>query len=232
MPVSNPSCFNNNADNRAAQAFIVLATIFTTTLVSASMITSKYGCIRGLPLSGRDMVYPSTFFIMHVVAALYSIRRAQVLIKSGLIVSILVTVLAWVANSLPIAPHSPVDTASFSKVFGSSPDLLLGSLVAYLAGQWFNVYFFVWLRRVFDQRHLWLSSSLTTLCAQLLDATVLWVVAHRLLGPMLNNPQAPPQLPYGLATAFGQYVFRVLMTLMGTLLVCVSVSKTRQWIRG
>ena len=230
--VSHPPSFSNSTTTRAEQAFTVYAVIFIASLVITQVIAGKYFLFRGAPLSCRNIIYPTSFLVTNIVAEVYGRRQASLLVMHGLIVSILVTVLAWIANNVPIAATSPVDAGSFGKVFGCLPGMVISSLVAYLTAQLLNLYLFERLRALSKRKYLWLRSNGATLCAALLD-TALLVTAWSVIGAAPDSPlqrQPTEQLPTGLAIFLGQYAFQGLITLVGTPFVYAGVHLTRGWV--
>ena len=230
--VSHPPSLSNSTTTRAEQAFTLYAVIFIAALVITQVIAGKYFLFRGSPLSCRNIIYPTSFLVTNIVAEVYGLRQASILVMHGLIVNILVTVLAWIANNVPIAATSPVDAGSFGKVFGYLPGMLISSLVAYLTAQLLNLYLFEGLRELSKRKHLGLRSNGATLCAALLD-TVLLVTALRMIGAAPDSHlqrQPTDQLPTGLTIFLSHYAFQGLITLGGTPFVYAGVHLTRRWV--
>ena len=227
---AHPPSLSHSTPTRAEQAFTLYAVIFIAALVTTQVIAGKYFLFRGAPLSCRNIIYPTSLLVTNIVAEVYGPRQASILVMHGLIVSILVTVLAWIANNVPIAATSPVDASSFGKVFGCLPRMVISSLVAYLTAQRLNLYLFERLRALSKRKHLGLRSNGATLCAALLD-TALLLTAWRVIGADSPLQQQPPaQLPTELAIFFNQYAFQGLITLGGTPFVYAGVHLTRRWV--
>ena len=75
------------------------------------------------------------------------------------------------------ASFSPVSDEAFRTVFGASSRVILGSLTAYLIGQFVDIGLFHALRRATGGRHLWLRATGSTVGSQFFDTFVVLVVA-------------------------------------------------------
>ena len=221
----------HNTITRAERAFVVLASIFIASLVLTNIIAGRYFTFLGLPLSCSVLVYPITFLVTDIVSEVYGPGRARMLVLIGLVVSILVAALVWIANQLPADAASPVDQASFSQLFGLLPGIVLGSMAAYLTAQFVDVYVFEYLRKVANKKHLWLRNNGSTLCSQLVD-TAMVVTISLVLWPLVDgNAQTYPiswQLWLKIVT--GQYFFKGVLALLDTPFVYAGIYLTQRWI--
>lgn len=66
---------------------------------------------------------------------------------------------------------------AFTKIFGQSQRIIIGSLVAFLIGQLTDVYVFQKLRKVTGSKMLWLRATGSTLVSQLIDSYVVLFIA-------------------------------------------------------
>jgi uncharacterized integral membrane protein (TIGR00697 family) len=87
---------------------------------------------------------------------------------------------AFLALSLtqlvPAADFSPVDDASFSRVFLQSQWIIVGSIAAFLLAQLIDVTVFWLIRRQTGHRYLWLRATGSTAVSQMIDTFVVQFV--------------------------------------------------------
>jgi uncharacterized integral membrane protein (TIGR00697 family) len=81
-------------------------------------------------------------------------------------------VLLYLGMSVRAASFSPVDDASFSKVFGQSMWIIVGSLAAFLFSQLVDVLVFLAIRRRTGSKLLWLRATGSTVVSQLIDTFI------------------------------------------------------------
>lgn len=215
----------------AERIYMLLASIFITSLLLTNFIAGKYVVFLGLPVSCSTLVYPISFVITDIVSEIYGLHRANLLVLCGFIVSIVVTILVWVANQLPIDPHSPVDAVSFAQVFGMLPGIVLGSMVAYLVAQLVDVYLFDYLRKLAKNQHLWLRNNVSTLTSQLLDTIIVVTIAW-VIWPMVDGNASTQPIGWQLwkDIVLGQYLVKSLLALLDTPVVYASIYLLQRWI--
>jgi len=78
----------------------------------------------------------------------------------------------WLAQWVRAASFSPIDDASFARVFLQSRWIIVGSITAFLVAQLVDVSVFRALRRRTGGRHLWLRATGSTVVSQLIDSFV------------------------------------------------------------
>jgi uncharacterized integral membrane protein (TIGR00697 family) len=78
-------------------------------------------------------------------------------------------VMLWFAQYVHAAPFSPIDDASFRRVFLQSRWIIAGSITAFLIAQLVDATVFRAVRRRTGGRHLWLRATGSTVVSQLID---------------------------------------------------------------
>tara|TARA_B100001123_G_scaffold79381_1_gene90093 strand:+ start:927 stop:1631 length:705 start_codon:yes stop_codon:yes gene_type:complete len=101
--------------------------------------------------------------------------------------------------------HNAIETlASYSPVF------VIGSLLAYLVSQTFDVWIFHKIKVLTDGKYLWLRNNISTITSQALDTflyTFVWIIATELSF----------QAAFGIALT--KYVFKVIIALIDTIFI-------------
>lgn len=208
-----------------------LASIFVTSLLLTNIIAAKYFTFLGLTLSCGTIVYPISFIITDIVSEIYGIQRARLLVWIGFVVSVLATGVVWISQQLPIASNSPVDATSFGQVFGLMPGLVLGSMMAYLIAQLIDVHVFEYIRKLTNNKHLWMRNTFSTLVGQLLDTVIVVTIAWVIYPLASGNVTAQPiSWQVWKDIVVGQYLFKVLLAVLDTPLVYASVYWVQRWI--
>ena len=93
-----------------------------------------------------------------------------------------------------------------------SPIFIIGSLLAYLASQTFDVWFFNYLKEKTDGKKLWLRNNLSTMTSQLIDTLIYqftWVIATD-----LTFAEA-----FGLAVV--KYIFKFIIAIVDTVFIYI-----------
>lgn len=218
---------------------IALISLFITALVTAQLTASKvlaFSLPVGLPVTGAELILPGaalayglTFLASDCVTELYGRRTATVMVNIGFVMNFVLLTLVWTTILAPAAPAS-VDPAAFEEVLGASTNIVLGSLVAYLVSQNWDVFFFHWLRTRTAGAHLWFRNILSTATSQAID-TVIFVSLGFFIAPQVLG--IGPVLPGDilLQLIVGQYILKLLIVLVDTPFVYAIVHLVRTYER-
>jgi len=163
--------------------FVVLATVFVTCLVVGDIIGGK---LIETTIFGKQFLltvgmipFPVTFLLTDVLNEFYGKRAARFVTVVGFCMALLTLVFIWIAGEIPIAGLAKqtgwdgVTEAGFANVFLGSKRILLSSMVAYLVSQLTDIVVFHRLKRISNNRLLWLRATGSTLVSQLIDTAVI-----------------------------------------------------------
>jgi uncharacterized integral membrane protein (TIGR00697 family) len=225
-----------SADSGAAGVQVALIALFTTALVTAQLTATKvlaFAIPLSLPVVGAELILPGaslayalTFLASDCYSELYGRRAAHVLVTIGFAMNLVLLVLVWATIAAPAAASSAVDPGAFAAVLGASTNVVLGSLLAYLVSQNWDVFVFHRLRELTDGRALWLRNIGSTATSQALDTVIFVGVAFYLAPELLGVGSAlPSSVLVGLAV--GQYLLKLLIALFDTPVVYAIVGYAR-----
>ena len=214
----------------------VFAALFVTGLVTAQLTAAKvlaFPSPVSLPFSGETLVLPGaalayaiTFFASDCYAELYGRRSATRLVNTAFLMNFLVLGLVFTTIAAPAA-RSSIDPAAFGEVLGASANIVVGSLVAFLVSQNWDVVVFHRLRRLTDGEQLWLRNLGSTASSQLLDTVLFVGIAFWILPRLAGmGPQLPGEIVLGLM--LGQYLLKLFIALLDTPLVYLAVRTVRR----
>jgi queuosine precursor transporter len=158
--------------NPSAKLFVGLTATFVACLILGDVIGGKSVYTPIGPISVGMAAFPVTFLLTDVINDFYGRNGARFVTFVGFGCAALAWVLLQVSTALPVPPD-PHDTfitqPEFSKVFGGSARLFVASMVAYMAGQFLDIYVFQFWKTLTQSRHLWLRATGSTLLSQLVD---------------------------------------------------------------
>jgi uncharacterized integral membrane protein (TIGR00697 family) len=121
-------------------------------------------------------LWPVVFVTTDLINEYFGKRgvRRITLLAAGMIAYVFLVLFGTMR--VPATPFSAVDDASFTKVFGQSQWIIVGSLTAFLISQLVDVVVFHMLRRRSGAKLLWLRSTGSTVVSQVIDSVVvLWI---------------------------------------------------------
>jgi uncharacterized integral membrane protein (TIGR00697 family) len=163
----------------AERIYLFLAALFITSLVVSNLIFQKffYWYPFSISLFGSKLFelsvgilpYPITFLITDLISEIYGKKRANQVVTAGIFASFFSIIILLVAQAVPAIPASPVDDATFGKVFALSPLAVLASMMAYLLAQYIDIRIYHFWKKLTKGKLLWLRNNFSTFASQFID---------------------------------------------------------------
>jgi len=210
---------NKEKRQRAETLYLILGSLFITSLVTSNLIFQKFFTwspfgIYTFELSVGIIAYPITFLVTDIISEVYGRKRANRLVKAGVFASAFALLIVVVSTNATATEWSPISDGIFKQVFGFTFVAVGASLAAYLLAQFLDVQIFHFWKRLTKGKHLWLRNNFSTFASQLVDtATVLvllcsfGVIEWKLFGVLLLNG----------------YLFKVMFALLDTPIIYAAV---------
>lgn len=170
-----------------------------------------------LAFSYGSFAHAFTFPCTDAVAEVWGAKRARFMVYLGVAVYIIATILIYIATLLPPADGWPHNEAYIS-LFNAAPRIVLGSLVATLFAQLWDIYVFEWVKKRTGKRYLWLRNNVSTLGSQFLDTILFYSIAFYGIIP---NEVLPKVI-------IGSYLLKLVVALLDTPVVYLVV----YWLTG
>lgn len=145
--------------------------LFVVSLLLANILASKIIMVGGLVLPAAIILYPFTFLFTDVVAEVEGKKRAGALVMTGFYLSLFMVIVILAGRFLPPAPFWGYQEA-YNAILGSTPRIVLASLIAYLISQNHDIWAFHWWRARTGGRHLWVRNNLSTIVSQMIDSVL------------------------------------------------------------
>ncbi|AXR76510.1 queuosine precursor transporter [Natrarchaeobaculum sulfurireducens] len=225
----------SEARETATIAQVALIGVFVTALVTAQLTASKVLAFElpfSLPVTGAELVLPGaalayalTFVASDCYAELYGRRAAQIVVNVAFVMNFIVLALVWSTIIAPAAEAS-IDPEMFAEVLGASTNIVLGSLLAYVVSQNWDVIVFHRIRAYTGREKLWLRNVVSTGSSQAIDTVIFVAIAFAIAPAVLDVGVV---LPLGelLALMIGQYLLKLLIALLDTPIVYAVVHLVR-----
>ncbi|MFC5365390.1 queuosine precursor transporter [Salinirubrum litoreum] len=210
---------------RAGTGQIVLIALFVTALVTAQLTAAKvlaFSLPFAVPLAGSTLALPGaalayalTFFASDCYAELYGKRSAQTLVNVAFAMNFVMLALVWSTIVAPASPASSVPPGDFAAVLGASTNIVIGSLLAYVVSQNWDVIVFHRLRELTDGDALWLRNLGSTATSQAID-TAIFVTVGFWAAPLVLSGSPIIPLAGLVPLLVGQYVLKLLIAVADT----------------
>lgn len=181
------------------------------------LVYHLFGEKMSFNLTAGVLLWPIVFIMTDIINEYFGIKGVRFLsyIAAGLIAYAFLMVFAaihivpadWWPGSVTQA-GVPNFQLAFAKVFGQGLWIIIGSLVAFLLGQFIDVYVFHSLKKVTGEKSLWLRATGSTLVSQFIDSFVVLVIAFKL--------GADWSWALVLAVGFNNYIYKFVVAVVLT----------------
>jgi len=202
---------------------VLLSMTFITGLLIANVVTGKLFAtgvtLFGIPviLPGAAVCYAITFLITDVIGEIWGRKEANMIVKFGIWTQILATILIVLTQRLPAA--DPEMQRAYDRLLGQNWIFVIGSLVAYICSQSWDVWMFHKIRNAYIKKHgttkggKWLWNNGSTMTSQILDTAIFIIISFGFGFGWLFKPEMWSTLG---AMLVGQYAFKFLLALIDT----------------
>lgn len=154
----------------------ILKYLFIAALLLSNILASKIIILGGLLLPAAIILYPITFLITDVIGEIEGKKSARNLVMAGFYMSLFMVVALVIARWLPAAPFWDHQDA-WDAILGSTPRIVMASMIAYMASQIHDVWAFHWWRKKTGGRHLWIRNIASTVFSQGIDSVLFITIA-------------------------------------------------------
>ena len=162
------------------------------------------------PVALGTILFASTFLCTDILSEYYGKEKARMNILIGFSAFLFMTLLMVITIGFQPSDADWVQE-SLSNVFTPMTRFFIASMIAYLISQYFDVWFFNYLKQALSGKSLWLRNNLSTIISSLVDNTVFSIFAWILLNP-------EPVSVYNVIMIYilGTYLLRIFIALLDT----------------
>ena len=155
----------------------LLMAAFVTVLLSVNLIAAaKPASVSGFTFGAGVLFFPISYLFGDILTEVYGYARARRVVWSGFAALAFAAAVSWFILALPPAAGWP-HQAAYQTVFGSTPQLVFSSLVAFFCGEFSNSYVLAKLKIRTRGRHLWLRTIGSTIVGEAVDSLTFYPLA-------------------------------------------------------
>lgn len=158
-------------------------------------------------LSVGILPYPITFLITDIISEIFGKKSANQVVVAGIFASFFSIGILLLAGAVPAIESSPIDNATFQKVFALSPLAVLASMIAYLSAQFVDIRIYHFWKNLTQGKHLWLRNNFSTFASQIIDSTTVILL-------LCSFQVLPWELFWGLVIS--SIIFKILVAAIDT----------------
>jgi uncharacterized integral membrane protein (TIGR00697 family) len=161
---------------KVSHRFVILAALFVTCLITANIVAVKIVNLGPFTLPAAIFVFPFSYIFGDVLTEVYGYRWARRVIWLGFLCNLIFVFFAWIGQILPPASFWDAQEA-YKRILGQTPQILAGSFVGYLAGEFVNSFVLSRMKILTRGRWLWSRTISSTILGQGVDTSIFITLA-------------------------------------------------------
>ncbi len=149
---------------------------FASVLLLSNIASSKIASIGGISFDAGTILFPLAYIFGDILTEVYGYARARRVIWIGFAMNVLMVATFWVVGKLPADATWGLQD-SYMSILGVIPRIVLGSLVAYLVGEFINSFVLSKMKVKSRGKHFWARALGSTVLGQFFDTTIFLLIA-------------------------------------------------------
>ena len=165
------------------------------------------------PIALGTILFASTFLCTDILSEYYGKEKARKNVLIGFCSFFLMTILMLVTIGIQPTEDEWVSMVqeSLAILFTPMSSIFIASMIAYLISQYFDIWFFSYLKTISSNKLLWLRNNVSTALSSLIDNTIFSIFAWIIL-----NPNPFPLSDVIMTFILGVYLLRVFIAILDT----------------
>jgi len=163
--------------------FMLAGILFAICLLISNILATKIILIGSWAAPAGVLIFPLAYIINDVIVEVWGYRKARLIIWSGFAVNILAVLFFSLAIVMPSAPFWHNQDA-FNTILGSTPRIIVASLMAYLTGSFLNAMIMSKIKVLMKGKKFSVRAILSTLVGETADSMIFILIAFAGILPL------------------------------------------------
>lgn len=178
--------------------FDIILGLFVAVLLISNIASSKILNLGPFTFDGGTILFPLAYIFGDILTEVYGYKRSRKVIWTGFFSIILASAIFWIVGILPPA-NGWENQKAYDAILGIMPRIVLGSLIAYFAGEFSNSYVLAKMKIWTKGRWLWTRTMGSTVVGEGVDTSLFVLIAFLGILP----------LSLLIAVIISNYIFKV-----------------------
>lgn len=165
-----------NDNEGYSKCFLIILSISIATVLISNIASIKIISIGKIVLPSSALLFPITYILGDVIAEVYGLKKAKLIIVMGFCCNALMVLYFQFAIVLPSVSTWQLQD-SFQAILSTTPRMFIASLGAYLVGSLSNAYVMQLIKKKTNGKYLWIRTIGSTIVGELFDTLIFASVA-------------------------------------------------------
>jgi uncharacterized integral membrane protein (TIGR00697 family) len=201
------------------QKIFFLQALFIASLILANILGSKITTLGPINFSVTIWLIALTFLITDILEEVKGKQIVQNLVWTTVVILFLSFLFIQWTVWLDPAPRY-TDNEAFVKIFQNSSRIFLASIIAFILGQYHDIWAFDFWKKKTKGKFLWLRNNASTMVSQFIDTTIFMFLAFYMMTPKFDAG-------FIWSLIWPYYIFKVILSAVDTPLCYLGV----KWLK-
>ena len=161
---------------RSYRYFDLVMALFVAVVLISNVASTKFVKLGPFSFDGGTILFPISYIFGDILTEVYGYRRSRRVIWTGFACAALMAGVFALVGVLPAA-EGWENQAAYQAILGSTPRIVLGSLVAFFAGEFSNSFVLAKMKIWTRGRWLWTRTIGSTLVGEGVDSLLFVIIA-------------------------------------------------------
>ena len=153
-----------------------ITAFFSVVLILSNITSTKILSLGWFSFDGGTLLFPLSYIFGDVLTEVYGYARSRRVIWTGFFMNVLMVLVFWIVGMLPPA-FDLGNQAAYDAILGVVPRIVLGSLCAYLVGEFLNSYVLAKLKVKTAGKYFGVRAIGSTLIGEFFDTSIFLIIA-------------------------------------------------------
>ncbi|MGE5558793.1 MAG: queuosine precursor transporter [Bacillota bacterium] len=167
-------------EKRTYKYFDIILGLFVAVIMISNIVSTKIVVIGWKPFQltfdGGTIIFPLSYIFGDILTEVYGYERSRRVIWTGFAGLVLMSIVIYLVGIMKPASFWDQQKA-YESILMYTPRIVLGSMVAYFAGEFSNSYILSRMKILTKGKRLWMRTIGSTLAGELIDTVVFVLVA-------------------------------------------------------
>jgi uncharacterized integral membrane protein (TIGR00697 family) len=155
---------------------ITIAMVFVSVLLISNVASSKIVSLGPFDFDGGTILFPLSYIFGDILTEVYGYKRTRKIIWMGFLMNIFMAIVFIAVGAMPSSPYW-TNQAAYDAILGWTPRIVLGSVIAYFAGEFSNSYILAKIKIWMNGRKLWIRTISSTMVGEAFDTLIFVLIA-------------------------------------------------------
>lgn len=154
----------------------LITAFFVSVLLISNIVSTKVVEFGFFTFDGGTLLFPISYIFGDVLTEVYGFKEARKVIWIGFFCAAVMSLIVWIIGALPAASEW-TNQAAYNAILGTTPRIVLASLIAYFAGSFSNSIILSRLKIITNGKFLWIRTIGSTVVGEGVDSLLFIAVA-------------------------------------------------------